>query len=217
MLDYETKTSYAVTVSVDDNSVGGTPDASKSLTLMVTDVKGVSLKGTSGKNTIDGTHPIGGKVPGMEADTIKGLGGNDKISGLGGHDKLLGGTGKDALSGGADGDTFVFAKGDSGIKSSNADKITDWSTDDSIDTSIAGKSSNYYEHKVKSSVDTIEEAADYAKAHVTSSKIAHVFLYNTSKDIGFLLMDLNHDHKFETGVVLSHSGQAGDFGYLDLI
>jgi hypothetical protein len=44
-----------------------------------------------------------------------------------------------------------------------------------------------------------------------------VFLYNTSKDIGFLLMDLNHDHKFETGVVLSHSGQAGDFGYLDLI
>jgi Tol biopolymer transport system component len=217
VLDYETKTSYAVTVSVDDNSVGGTPDASKSLTLMVTDVKGVSLKGTSGKNTIDGTHPIGGKVPGMEADTIKGLGGNDKISGLGGHDKLLGGTGKDALSGGADGDTFVFAKGDSGIKSSNADKITDWSTDDSIDTSIAGKSSNYYEHKVKSSVDTIEEAADYAKAHVTSSKIAHVFLYNTSEDIGFLLMDLNHDHKFETGVVLSHSGQAGDFGYLDLI
>lgn len=217
VLDYEKKTSYAVTVSVDDSSVGGTPDASQSLTLMVTDVKGVSLRGSSGNNTIDGTHPIGGKVPGKEADSISGLGGNDTISGLGGRDTLVGGTGKDVLSGGIDGDRFVFAKGDSGIKSINTDKITDWSTEDSIDTAIAGKSSNYHEHSVTSSVDTIEEAAAYAKAHATSSKIAHVFLYNSSKDIGFVLMDLDQNHTFETGVVLSHSGKASDFSYVDLI
>lgn len=36
-LDYETKTSYSVTVSVDDSSVGNTPDASVNFTLNVTD------------------------------------------------------------------------------------------------------------------------------------------------------------------------------------
>jgi uncharacterized protein YjiK len=38
VLDYETKTSYAVTVNVDDTTVGTTPDASVNFTLAVTDV-----------------------------------------------------------------------------------------------------------------------------------------------------------------------------------
>jgi VCBS repeat-containing protein len=38
VLDFETKTSYSVTVNVDDPTVGGTPDASTSYTLTVTDV-----------------------------------------------------------------------------------------------------------------------------------------------------------------------------------
>jgi uncharacterized protein YjiK len=37
-LDYETKTSYAVTVVLDDPSVGGTPDATAAYTLAVTDL-----------------------------------------------------------------------------------------------------------------------------------------------------------------------------------
>jgi hypothetical protein len=37
-LDYETKTSYSVTVNVDDTTVGSTPDASTIFTLAVTDV-----------------------------------------------------------------------------------------------------------------------------------------------------------------------------------
>jgi hypothetical protein len=37
-LDYETKTSYDVTVNVDDSTVGGSPDASQSFTLNITDV-----------------------------------------------------------------------------------------------------------------------------------------------------------------------------------
>ncbi len=38
VLDFETKTSYSVTVNVDDVSVGNTPDASSNYTLTVTDV-----------------------------------------------------------------------------------------------------------------------------------------------------------------------------------
>lgn len=38
VLDFETKTSYSVTVSVDDASVGSAPDATAALTLTVTDV-----------------------------------------------------------------------------------------------------------------------------------------------------------------------------------
>ena len=38
VLDYETKTSYSITVSVDDPTVGATPDATTSYTLAVTDV-----------------------------------------------------------------------------------------------------------------------------------------------------------------------------------
>jgi uncharacterized protein YjiK len=37
-LDYETKTSYGVTINVDDTTVGGTPDASAPFVLAVTDV-----------------------------------------------------------------------------------------------------------------------------------------------------------------------------------
>ena len=37
-LDYETKTSYSITVNVDDTSVGSTPDATTNYTLTVTDV-----------------------------------------------------------------------------------------------------------------------------------------------------------------------------------
>ncbi|MEK6258458.1 MAG: hypothetical protein AABP62_07535, partial [Planctomycetota bacterium] len=37
-LDFETKTSYAVTVSVDDSTIGGNPDASTPFTLTLTDV-----------------------------------------------------------------------------------------------------------------------------------------------------------------------------------
>ena len=38
ILDFETKTSYSVTVNVDDATVGGTPDASAAFALTVTDV-----------------------------------------------------------------------------------------------------------------------------------------------------------------------------------
>src|SRR5207253_517004 len=117
------------------------------------------------------------------ADHLEGGSGNDTINAGADGDRIAGGTGRDKLTGGTTGDTFVFAKGDSGIRASSADTVTDWSTSDAIDTSTKGTSTNYYEHSVTSSVDTIEEAAAYAEAHATSSAIAHVFLYNGTKDM----------------------------------
>jgi uncharacterized protein YjiK/2',3'-cyclic-nucleotide 2'-phosphodiesterase (5'-nucleotidase family)/Ca2+-binding RTX toxin-like protein len=50
VLDYETKTSYSVTVNVDDTTVGTTPDASVNYTLAVTDI--VNETGTTGTPNI---------------------------------------------------------------------------------------------------------------------------------------------------------------------
>jgi len=46
-LDYETKTSYSVTVNVDDPTVGSSPDASNSFTLAISDVDDSTATGTS--------------------------------------------------------------------------------------------------------------------------------------------------------------------------
>src|SRR5262249_14945588 len=46
VLDFETKTSYSVTVAVDDPTVGGSPDASAPFTLHVTDVANEGPPGT---------------------------------------------------------------------------------------------------------------------------------------------------------------------------
>ena len=61
MLDFETKTSFDVTVEVDDTTVGGTPDDTASYTLSITDVNDVVPVVTSGQsfnlaeNTANGT------------------------------------------------------------------------------------------------------------------------------------------------------------------
>src|SRR5262249_17087525 len=47
LLDYETKTSYSITVTVDDPTVGGTPDASTPYTLAVNDIANESVGPTS--------------------------------------------------------------------------------------------------------------------------------------------------------------------------
>jgi T1SS-143 domain-containing protein len=72
-LDYETKTSYSVSVDVDDTTVGGTPDLSTTFTLNVTDVAPVITsptavsvaEGTSAATTVYtavAADPAGGTV-----------------------------------------------------------------------------------------------------------------------------------------------------------
>jgi Ca2+-binding RTX toxin-like protein len=122
VLDYETKSSYAVAVTVDDPTVGAAPDAiSTTYTLNVINVLGVTITGTSGKDTIDATHTVAGQsLPTNEEDTIRAGVGNDTINALGGNDFIDGGAGNDTMIGGTGNDTFVVdANGDVVVENPN--------------------------------------------------------------------------------------------------
>ncbi|MDA9079324.1 cadherin domain-containing protein, partial [Gammaproteobacteria bacterium] len=88
--DYETKTSYSITVNASD----GSNSVSQSITV---NISNIVETGTSGNDTING---------GPGADTIKGLAGNDTINGGAGNDILRGGYGVDILNG-EDGDDII--------------------------------------------------------------------------------------------------------------
>ena len=109
VLDFESKTSYAVAVTVDDPTVGATPDATSTIyALNVSNVPGVTITGTSAANTIDATHTVAGQpLPTNEEDTINAGGGNDTINALGGNDFINGGAGADTMFGGTGNDTYV--------------------------------------------------------------------------------------------------------------
>jgi len=75
---------------------------------------------------LTGGSAIGGTGNG-DANVITGNGAANTISGQGGNDTLYGKGGSDTLSGGSGRDTFVF---DTGLGSSNIDKISDFSVVD---------------------------------------------------------------------------------------
>ncbi|UZW56245.1 cadherin domain-containing protein [Sphingobium sp. JS3065] len=74
----------------------------QNLTIVVNNVKGVSLSASSGGSTLTG---------GMEEDTLKGAGGNDTLIGNGGADILTGNGGNDAIDGGAGADRITGGAG----------------------------------------------------------------------------------------------------------
>jgi Ca2+-binding RTX toxin-like protein len=118
VLDYETKTSYDVTVTVDDAAIGGTPDAAISLSLAVTNIPLEIINGTSVADNLTGT---------TDSDRILGLGGNDIIHGGDGNDILVGGIGKDIFYGEAGADTFDFNTVKESRKGASRDVINDFS------------------------------------------------------------------------------------------
>jgi len=109
LLDFESKMSYAVAVTVDDPTVGVTPDAtSTTYSLAIANVSGVTINGTSGNNTINATTTVAGQpLPTNEEDTIHGGAGKDTINALGGNDLIDGGAGADTMFGGTGNDTYV--------------------------------------------------------------------------------------------------------------
>jgi Ca2+-binding RTX toxin-like protein len=109
VLDFESKASYAVAVTVDDTTVGATPDAtSTTYSLAIANVSGVTINGTSGNNTINATTTVAGQpLPTNEEDTIHGGAGKDTINALGGNDLIDGGAGADTMFGGTGNDTYV--------------------------------------------------------------------------------------------------------------
>ena len=104
--DYETNPhSYQVEVSAFD----GVNTTTKTIAVNVTDVDGVTINGTSGKDTINATTTVAGQpFPTGEEDVVYGRAGNDTIDAAGGNDFIDGGAGADTLIGGPDADTFVF-------------------------------------------------------------------------------------------------------------
>lgn len=104
--DYELDSTLEVTVSVNDSTVGATPDAQQSFQLAVSDVfdnKSISLS-NAGNLFNAGTG---------ENWTVAGNGGNDTITTGGGADTVRGGIGDDTISTGAGHDTITFSgKGD---------------------------------------------------------------------------------------------------------
>ncbi len=98
----------------------------QALQVIVRNVAGNTIAGTSKNNKVDATHAINSQAATGEEDYIDGKKGNDKLNGLAGNDTLIGGAGKDTLTGGAgfdrldggaDADRFVFSAklGDAGV------------------------------------------------------------------------------------------------------
>jgi hypothetical protein len=130
--DYETKTSYSITVNVSD----GTNTTTQALTINVSDV---ALASDTDPLTLNGTSGVDSLQGGAGNDTINGLGGNDlldggigddTISGGDGDDRLIGGTGDDILWGGTGQDKLEGGGGadqfaiQSGEGSSNLDYVS---------------------------------------------------------------------------------------------
>jgi Ca2+-binding RTX toxin-like protein len=185
-LDYETRTSYAITIEAKDEYEGKT---TQSFTLSVTDIGDtpgrpgepgtptdlpLTLIGTPGADTLAGRG---------NNDVISGLGGKDRLYGNNGNDKLYGGLGNDTLSGGAGQDIFVFdqklARTNAANKRYNLDTISDFSRVD--DTIHLAKS--VFSKIAKKGV--LAKSAFYAgdKAHDASDRILH------NKQTGALLYD----------------------------
>ena len=122
ILDFESKSSYAVAVTVDDIATAVTPDLlSSTFTLNITNVSGVEISGTSRNDTINAaTTVVGQPLPTNEGDVIRGGAGSDNIAALAGNDIIDGGTGADIMRGGLGNDTYVVdSNGDLVIESYN--------------------------------------------------------------------------------------------------
>ncbi len=84
--------------------------------IAVTDIDGVTIKGSAKNDTINGTKTVKGQpLPTGEEDTISGGRGNDKISSLGGNDTVSGGSGNDKLAGGDGNDVLKGGAGNDKI------------------------------------------------------------------------------------------------------
>ena len=126
-LDYETKDSYSVTVSVHDGVPDTTVDATLAVTINVTDVDETPLRleGTAGDDTLEGGAGDDELIGRQGDDTLRGHGGQDLLKGGRGDDNLNGGAGDDELrgwhgddhyTGGPGADDFVLSPWETGSK-----------------------------------------------------------------------------------------------------
>lgn len=148
--DFESKPSYAVTINVNDSSIGSAIDASTNFMLSIADAAepraySGSQRGdafTAAPQTSIDSWTINGNGGG---DTLTGAAGNDILDGGAGEDVLSGGLGNDLIRGGAGKDLLIGGAGrdmfdfdstsESGL-GAKADAIFDFSAfEDRIDLS----------------------------------------------------------------------------------
>jgi hypothetical protein len=146
-------------------------------------------------------------------DKLYGGSGNDVIWGLAGNDLLVGGTGQDMLKGGEGNDVFKFALGDSGMTTDTADHILDFKQDPGLLGSFGDKiEANDYvmSHEtfaLSGSYGSIEAAGEVANnGLLNGSEAGSALVADQATGNAYLFMDMDGDHKFETGIILEHGG-----------
>jgi Ca2+-binding RTX toxin-like protein len=120
-LDYEAQQQVDLRITATDS---GGLSWQQDFTVLVTDVGGVTITGTTSANTIDATRTVlpQGYVS-AENDTVYGLAGNDTVYGLGGDDVLDGGAGNDKLYGGLGNDTLIGGDGKDTLQGDDGNDI----------------------------------------------------------------------------------------------
>jgi Ca2+-binding RTX toxin-like protein len=143
-------------------------------------------------------------------DYLNGGAGNDFLNGGEGMDTIVGGTGRDIMTGGIGGDTFVFTgAGESGVTTATADIITDFGNNfwDNIDVPswIANGSNRVF---TGTSVNSIELATTVATNldHAIAGHDAAMLFANYGQNTSYLVMDMDLNGSYETGVVLQGMG-----------
>ncbi len=151
---------------------------------------GDTLSGFQGGNLLDG---------GVGNDILSGFGGNDILIGGKGADILIGGAGADVMTGGKDADIFRFAV----LSHSNAafrDRITDFSSQDSLDLSLLDADST-----------TVGDQAFHLVGAFTGAAAELVLTYDAVARTTTLLLDVNGDSlaDFELPLNGRHEDAAG--------
>lgn len=150
-------------------------------------------------------------------DTLYGGPGNDTLLGDSGDDYLDGGPGTDLYWGSAGADTFVMGRyhgdvvrlypGDSPAITGQADTLNcnpDWILD--IATIDIPADTDRIVDRHASSVTSIEEAAAEARSIATQRPTDAMVLVNQEQRRAYLMLDLDQNGDFETGLNIKGSG-----------
>jgi len=166
--------------------------------------------GDNWANTIRGYGGNDTLIGGAGNDTLYGGAGNDRLYGGADSDILYGGTGQDYLSGGDGSNMFVFQHaGEGGLTTGTVDHITDLKMWDRIDVPDAVMNGEHFVVQ-NTSITSIEQAlgaANYFDSALYGDSNATASLWaNPTTNTSYLLLDMNADGTYDTGVVLEGVG-----------
>lgn len=143
-------------------------------------------------------------------DLLAGQGGNDTLIGGGGLNTYIGGTGKDVIINSGTGWNrclYVINPGDTGNTTETADEIYNFHQFDQI---LVNKYVATGSHLAQENtrINSIEDAVRAAKGHHVAESLAgrghqSACMYqNPVQKMSYLVMDMNGDGSFESGVIL---------------